>query len=46
MAVKQDLVISAYKPKNSFRNELANKAGTEETAWLFVRQHLEKMNPV
>ncbi len=46
MAVKQDLVISAYKPKISFRDELASKAGTEETAWLFVRQHLEKMNPV
>ena len=46
MAVKQDLVISAYKPKISFRKELISKAGTEETAWLFVRQHLEKMNPV
>ena len=46
MAVKQDLVISAYKPKNSFRNEFTSKAGTVETAWLFVRQHLEKMNPV
>lgn len=46
MAVKQDLVISAYKPKTSFRKELTAKAGTEETAWLFVRQHLEKMNPV
>ena len=46
MAVKQDLVISAYKPKISFRKELISKAGTEETAWLFVRQHLETMNPV
>ncbi|MCC8150841.1 MAG: site-specific DNA-methyltransferase [Lachnospiraceae bacterium] len=46
MAVKQDLVISAYKPKASFRREITAKAGTEETAWLFVRQHLEKMNPI
>lgn len=46
MAVKQDLVISAYKPQNSFKQELEKKAGTEETAWLFVRQHLEKMSPV
>ena len=40
------MLISAYKPKNSFRSELTSKAGTEETAWLFVRQHLEKMNSV
>ncbi len=46
MAVKQDLVISAYKPKNSFKRALAERAGTEETAWMFVQQHLEKMNPV
>mgnify|MGYP005788707827 CR=1 FL=1 len=46
MAVKQDLVISAYKPKNNFRKALTERAGTEETAWMFVHQHLEKMNPV
>ena len=40
MAVKQDLVISAYKPKNSFRRTFIQKSGTEETAWAFVRQHL------
>ena len=39
-AVKQDLVISAYKPKNSFIREFTLKAGTEETAWDFVQQHL------
>ena len=39
-AVKQDLVISAYKPKDSFKREFVLKAGTEETAWAFVRQHL------
>lgn len=42
-AVKQDLVISAYKPKNSFLNTLTERAGSEETAWAFVRQHLEKL---
>ncbi len=42
-SVKQDLVISAYKPKESFTRDFANKAGTEETAWAFVRQHLDKL---
>ena len=42
-AVKQDLVISAYKPKNSLKQSLLLEAGTEETAWTFVRQHLENI---
>jgi len=42
-AVKQDLVISAYKPKESFKREFQNHAGSEQTAWDFVRQHLEKL---
>ena len=42
-AVKQDLVISAYKPKDAFVREILDKAGSEETAWDFVRQHLEKI---
>lgn len=42
-AVKQDLVISAYKPKDSFRRDIMLKAGNEETAWEFVRQHLENI---
>lgn len=42
-AVKQDLVISAYKPRDSFRREILSKAGTEETAWDFVRQHLSNI---
>ena len=46
MAVKQDLVISAYKPTNSFKQDFIAKAGTEETAWSFVRQHLENISPV
>ena len=39
-AVKQDLVISVYKPLNKFANEIERKVGSEETAWIFVRQHL------
>ena len=42
-AIKQDLVISAYKPKESFTREFMMQAGTEETAWSFVRQHLAQM---
>lgn len=43
MAVKQDLVISAYKPKESFRRSFIQKSGSEETAWDFVRQHLANL---
>lgn len=42
-AIKQDLVISAYKPKESFKKGFLEKAGTEETAWDFVREHLDKL---
>jgi DNA modification methylase/predicted RNA-binding Zn-ribbon protein involved in translation (DUF1610 family) len=41
--VDQDLVISAYKPKESFKRNFISHAGSEETAWSFVRQHLEKL---
>lgn len=43
MAVKQDLVISAYKPKQSFYERFLEGAGTSETVWAFVQQHLEKI---
>jgi len=39
-AIKQDLVISAYKPKESFRKDFQLHAGSVDTAWDFVRQHL------
>lgn len=42
-AVKQDLVISAYKPTEEFVREFSLKAGTTETAWRFVQQHLAKL---
>lgn len=44
--VKQDLVISAYKPKISFVKSFAAEAGHPETAWAFVQQHLEKLPAV
>lgn len=43
MAVKQDLVISAYKPKESLVRDFTQNAGTPETAWAFVRQHLSNL---
>lgn len=42
-AVKQDLVISAYKPKESFKRNIFANAGSVETAWAFVRQHLDNI---
>lgn len=42
-AVKQDLVITAYKPTEAFTKEFKLKAGTEKTAWSFVRQHLSNL---
>lgn len=44
--VKQDLVISAYKPKESLKSEMLKSSGTEETAWQFVRQHMENLSVV
>lgn len=41
--VKQDLVISAYKPLNVFRRSIVENAGSEETAWAFVSQHLSNL---
>ena len=42
-AVQQDLVISAYKPKESFIREFQQRAGDPEMAWEFVRQHLRNV---
>ncbi len=42
-AIKQDLVISAYKPMGKFQEKFDNDIGSEETAWDFARQHLEKV---
>lgn len=42
-AVKQDLVISAYKPDVGLTQTLELNAGSAETAWEFVRQHLANL---
>jgi transcription elongation factor Elf1/predicted RNA methylase len=42
-AVKQDLVISVYKPKESFVHQFTERAGDPEMAWEFVRQHLQNV---
>ena len=40
-AVKQDLVISAYKPNGGFEERFQKEAQTEAGVWDFVRTHLE-----
>lgn len=39
-SVKQDLVISAYKPNLGFEEQFAMKASGEDGVWSFVRTHL------
>ena len=41
--VDQDLIITAYKPKNGFRREFMKTPGEVENVWGFVTQHLEKL---
>ncbi|MFA0822722.1 MAG: DNA methyltransferase [Methanomethylovorans sp.] len=40
-AVKQDLVISAYRPNGGFEERFQKEAQTEAGVWDFVRTHLE-----
>ncbi len=42
-AVKQDLVISAYKPNNGLEARFRLTSGTEEGVWDFVRTHLRQL---
>jgi len=42
-AVKQDLVISAYKPNNNLEERFRLKAGTNDGIWDFVRYHLGQL---
>ncbi len=42
-AVKQDLVISAYKPSRAFEEHFRLTAGSETGAWEFVRSHLHQI---
>lgn len=43
MAVKQNLVISAYKPTDILIRELNEQAGDVATAWSFIRQYLANL---
>lgn len=40
-AVKQDLVISAYKPNGGLEERFSSEANTEDGVWDFVRTHLK-----
>ena len=42
-AVKQDLVISAYKPNHGLEARFELEAGTEEGVWDFTRIHLRQL---
>ena len=42
-AVKQDLVISAYKPNGGLENRFELQGGTKHGVWDFVRTHLRKL---
>ena len=42
-AVKQDLVISAYKPNGGLEERFKLEAGTEDGVWDFVRSHMKQL---
>jgi len=42
-AVKQDLIISAYKPTEAFEQQFSLEGGSTQGAWEFIRQHLEQL---
>ena len=42
-AVKQDLVISAYKPNGGLEDRLAKRGAVQESAWDFVETHLRQL---
>ena len=42
-AVKQDLVISAYKPNGGLEERLAERGAAPESAWDFVQTHLRQL---
>jgi DNA modification methylase len=45
-AVKQDLVISAYKPNGGLEERFARAGSCEDSAWDFVRTHLKYLPTV
>lgn len=42
-AMKQDLVVSAYKPNGGLETRFTAEAGTDDGAWDFVRTHLRQL---
>lgn len=42
-AVKQDLVISAYKPSSEIVKLILEERNTESSVWTFIEQHLEML---
>lgn len=42
-SVKQDLVISAYKPNGGLEERFKLEAGTEEAVWDFMQTHLKQL---
>jgi hypothetical protein len=44
-AVKQDLIISAYKPDTAFEQRFLAAGGSVDEVWDFTRQHLEQLAP-
>ncbi len=45
-SVKQDLVISAYKPNGGLEDRFELTGGSEDSAWDFVRTHLQYLPTV
>ena len=45
-SVKQDLVISAYKPNGGLEDRFTKAGGSEDSAWDFVRTHLKYLPTV
>jgi hypothetical protein len=43
-AVKQDLIISAYKPNGGLEQRLAERGAAPESAWDFVQTHLRQLS--
>lgn len=43
VAVKQDLVISAYKPNGGLEQRFAERGATSDSAWDFVQTHLKQL---
>jgi len=42
-AVKQDIIISAYKPNGGLEERFKLEAGTESGVWDFIRTHLKQL---